>query len=471
MDHEPRRKPNLVVAALGRVVVLLSLAFTLASVHAAQPWRLQEHLGLPEWLRIDGNTRVFYETMDDQFRVGGIGGDQLLTWRTMVKMTASAKNGYSLTGELVDVRGALADTGTPLGTDDINTLEPLQAYLGWQGKLGSGDELDIRFGRQTMNLGARRFSARNIFRSTINAFNGLRVRWERPEKISLNAFYFLPQQRRPTSPASLLANRAALDDENFNLQFWGVHNEFHNVWRGINLELQFYGLNEEDTPSRATRNRSLYTPAIRFSRKPGVERVDLDLESAIQIGESRATGAAGDTTDLNHLAHRHTLETGYTMDIPWNPRLALQYEYASGDDNAGDGDNNRFDTLFGVRRPGHGPTGIWGAFAHINVNSPGYRVTAKPRKDIQLMWSHRWYWLASDTDAWVPQGVLDPAGTSGRFIGHQMETRIRWDAVPGNVRFETGGAHLFAGNFLRRAPNANGQRDSTYGYFQVELTF
>ncbi|MGB0583022.1 MAG: alginate export family protein [Limisphaerales bacterium] len=470
MDHGLRRKPNRLVGALWRVIVFLGLAPTFTCSQAAQPWRLQDHLGLPEWLQVSGNTRVFYETMDDQFRVGGVGGDQLLTWRTMLKMTAS-RNGYSITGELVDVRGALADTGTPLGTDDINTLEPLQAYLGWNGESATGDKLDLRFGRQTMNLGARRFLARNVFRSTLNAFNGVRLRWERPERMTLNAFYFLPQQRRPSTPASLLANDAALDEERFNLQYWGLHNEFHNVWREVNVELQFFGLHEEDTPNRATRNRNLYTPAIRFSRKPGIERFDLDLESAVQFGESRATGAAGDTTDLDHLAHRHTLESGYTFGIPWSPRVAIQYEYASGDDSAGDGDNNRFDTLFGVRRPGHGPTGIWGGFAHINVNSPGYRITAKPRKDIQFMWSHRWYWLASDTDAWVPQGVRDPAGTSGRFIGHQIETRLRWEAVPGNLKFETGAAHLFAGEFLRRAPNSNGQRDSTYGYFQVELTF
>ena len=102
------------------------------------------------------------------------GGDQLLTWRTMLKLTAS-KNGYSLVGEMIDVRGALADTGTPLGTDDINTLEPQQAYVGWKGTTSAGDGLDLRFGRQTMNLGSRRFIARNVFRSTINAFNGIRT--------------------------------------------------------------------------------------------------------------------------------------------------------------------------------------------------------------------------------------------------------------------------------------------------------
>ena len=470
MDPQLRHPLTRSVRNWCRAFILLCLVTAPAKAEDAKPWRLNDHIGVPDWLRFDGNTRVFYEAMDNQFRVGGVGGDQLLTWRTMLKLTAS-KNGYSLVGEMIDVRGALADTGTPLGTDDINTLEPQQAYVGWKGTTSAGDGLDLRFGRQTMNLGSRRFIARNVFRSTINAFNGIRTRWERPDSLTLNAFYFLPQQRRPTNPASLRANDAALDAENFNLQYWGVHNEIHDVWRDINLELQFYGMHETDTADRATRNRNIYTPALRLARKPAVGHFDLDLESAVQFGESHATRAIGDTTSLTHLAHRQTLESGYTFDLPWRPRLAFQYEYTSGDNNAADGDNNRFDTLFGVRRPAHGPTGIWGAFAHANINSPGYRIVAKPRKDIQFMWSHRWYWLASDTDAWVPQGVRDPAGTSGSFVGHQIETRIRWDAVPGNIRFETGAARLFAGDFLRRAPNSNGQRDSTYGYFQWELTF
>jgi hypothetical protein len=87
------------------------------------------------------------------------------------------------------------------------------------------------------------------------------------------------------------------------------------------------------------------------------------------------------------------------------------------------------------------------------------------------MTTDRAYWLASDTDAWTTSGLRDPAGDSGSFIGHQLEARVRWDVLPGNVRLEVGGAYLFAGEFIDNAPNATGQGDTTYGYVALDLTF
>ncbi len=45
--------------------------------------------------------------------------------------------------------------------------------------------------------------------------------------------------------------------------------------------------------------------------------------------------------------------------------------------------------------------------------------------------------------------------------------RLRWEVVPGNVRLETGVAHLFSGEFMNNSPNSNGQGDATYVYSQL----
>lgn len=146
-------------------------------------------------------------------------------------------------------------------------------------------------------------------------------------------------------------------------------------------------------------------------------------------------------------------------------------DYASGDDDPTDGDNNRFDTLFGARRFEYGPTGIFGAFARSNIFSPGYRIKLKPCADTQWMIAHRFHYLASDRDAWTTSGVVDPAGDSGSFIGHLFESRLRWDVLPKSLRFEIGFAHLFAGGFAEDAPNASSRGDSTYVYAGTSLTF
>ena len=62
-------------------------------------------------------------------------------------------------------------------------------------------------------------------------------------------------------------------------------------------------------------------------------------------------------------------------------------------------------------------------------------------------------------------------GSSGSFIGSQIEFRVRFHLLPGNAMLETGYAHLFAGEFIRKAPNSNDQGDSNYVYVQIVLDF
>jgi hypothetical protein len=48
--------------------------------------------------------------------------------------------------------------------------------------------------------------------------------------------------------------------------------------------------------------------------------------------------------------------------------------------------------------------------------------------------------------------------------------RIRWRLLPRNVILEFGYAHLFAGEFIDKAPNAN-RGDTNYVYSQIILDF
>ena len=67
--------------------------------------------------------------------------------------------------------------------------------------------------------------------------------------------------------------------------------------------------------------------------------------------------------------------------------------------------------------------------------------------------------------------MIDPSGSSGRYLGRQIEGAVRYDLLPGNLRVEVGAAYLFQGSFARDAPNANGNGDPAYFYVQATLTF
>lgn len=470
----PASFPGLMCCVMLCGVVSVSTILHAADEKDAGPWRLSNATGLPDWLDISGTQRTRYETLDGQFRVGRSGGDQMLAFRTTLRLEAKSEC-FSLVGEMIDSRQELADSGTPATVliTSVNTVELLQGYAAvrFDDLFLDDSRSELRFGRQTMDVGSRRLVARNEFRNTINAFTGLQYQWELKDGPTIRSFYVLPVIPRPLDPASLLDNDIQFDDESFDLQFWGLHAQWPKLLWGATGEVYVFGLHEDDSADLPTRNRQLYTPGLRLSRKPAKRTWDFDFESVTQFGTTRNSIAAADTADLDHFAWFGHAEVGYTFDAAWSPRVALLYDYASGDDSPTDDDSNRFDTLFGARRFEHGPTGIYGAFARANIQSPGLRFTAKPVKPLELMTTYRPYWLASDTDAWTTSGLRDPAGNSGSFVGHQLEARVRWDMLPGNVRVEAGGAYLFAGEFINNAPNATGQGDTAYGYLSLEITF
>lgn len=468
------------VRARARVVLrgglFVGSAVLLASpVHAA--WSLNDAL-MPNGVSLEVEHRTRYEYLDDEFRAARDGSSKMIAHRTLVDGRVELPQGFTVGAELEDSRAE--QTGnTNIDTTHVNAVELLRAYLEFDRGDVLGGRLNAQAGRITMDVGSRRLVARNRFRNTINGFTGIDVDWKAGEEshgLELRAFWALPVQREPT-PGTGGGNRIRDDDivfdtESFDFQFWGlfVARDFSDLGRG---EIYLFGMHESDDSDRPSRNRELYTPGFRLSREPAKQRFDHVVETAVQFGKSRSSTTRGFTTGkkLDHLAHFHHLTVGYTFDVLWTPRLAFQYDFASGDGNPNDGSNGRFDTLFGARRFDFGPTGIYGAFARANLHTPGLRLEVKPHAQINSFVAVRSFWLASKQDAWTTSGVSDPRGSSDDYVGTQAEVRVQWDVIPKNVRLEAGYAHLFAGEFVDDAPNSNRQGDSNYVYSQIVLGF
>jgi hypothetical protein len=351
----------------------------------------------------------------------------------------------------------------------VNPFDVLQAHVRWDaGDLIPGGTNTVRAGRETLDLGNRRLVARNAYRNTINAFTGVDWLWQAHGGGSVRAFYFLPVKRLPDDLAALRDNRMDWDTQSFDQQFWGVYGELPKLPAGVRAEAYWLRLQEEG--GYDARERHLHTPGVRLFRnaKPGAW--DFELESTYQFGESRAAANRAQPR-LDHRAQHHHAALGYTFGVRTQPRVGVRYDYASGDADPNDGENGRFDTLFGARRFEFGPTGIYGAVPRANLNSPEYSVSFRPGRAAELSLSHRFLWLAEARDAWTSAGVRDPSGAAGTELGQQLELRLRWDLLPGSLRLDTGYARLFGGSFLDRAPNSNGGQDSGYAYFELSVFF
>ena len=414
-------------------------------------------------LSISGAIRIRYELLEGQYRPGLPPRDDAITIQTAIAADYRA-GPWHLSAELVDARGYLIDAPGAVSTSEVNALELSRASIGYR----SGPA-ELTAGRFHLNLGSRRLAGRNAFRNTINSFTGLRLDWQGQRGEQLTAFYALPHTRLPADRASLIDNRVRWDRESFDLTFWGAHYTWPDLFAGITLQTNIFGLNERDGDNRPTRNRRLLTAGARLHRAPAPGQWDIDMEGAVQTGTIRQSAAINAPRQDVRSFFAHA-EVGYSPDLPAKPRLSALFDVASGDDPRTPG-YSRFDTLYGPRRWEYGPSGIFGALARTNVVSPGLRLEVAPqsRWDVMALW--RPAWLHSRRDRFSNSGPLDPRGTSGRFVGHMVEVRMGHWLIDKRLRLEAGTALLTSGALLERAPDAPGFGDTRYAYGQMTITF
>ncbi len=455
--------------ALPPLAALAALAIAAPAV--AKPGPLAEALGAPDDLSISASVRARVEGIDGQFRPSPAAADSMVSLRTTLAIEYDA-GPVRFGGELWDARAYGEGPTSSITTSDVNTLELVQAYakieLGdWHKEPHGGHGL-LTLGRQTMDIGSRRLVARNRFRQTTNGFTGANLEWTTQGRTRLQAFWTMPQIRRPDDAQGLQDNTVKFDLETTRVQFFGTHVTLPHVLGGV-LEGYGFRLAEQDGDNRLTRNRRLWTLGARHLARPAAGKWDHDVEGAYQFGTARRTTSAADVTDLDVSAWFLHAEAGYSLNAAWKPRVAAMFDAASGDGGKA-GRYSRFDTLFGARRFDFGPTALYGALQRANIISPGLRLEATPDKRTDVMVSYRALWLENPRDAFATTGVKDAKGASGRFAGHQAEARLRHWLVPDLLQAETGGAVLFKQGFLLDAPNAPASGNSVYGYFDLTLT-
>jgi hypothetical protein len=436
-----------------------------APAASSDGWRLAAAGGAPPWLTFGLDERLRFETLDEDFRATAQGGGAALVNRLLVR--GEVRVAPLVVGlELADAR-AWSAPGTLLNTGIVDPLELLRAYVGlrFEGLLRPGDVATLTVGRLTLDVGSRRLLARNDFRNTINSFTGVDLQYVTPGQHLLRGLVVVPVDRLPSGAEALARNAVQFNLERWNQLLWGLFVGSAPGWFDAQLEGFVFGLHERDAEGLPTLHRNLLTPGVRLWRAPQAGRLDFEVEGLLQLGASRASAAASDELDLAHVAGSLHAEVGFRANLPATPRLALAWDFASGDADPGDGQNNHFDPLFAARRFEWGPSGLYGALGRSNLNSPGARLELAPHRLVDGFVAWRAAWLASARDGWAAAGLRDETGASGTFMGQQLEGRVRITLAPKNLALDVGAAVFFAGDFTR-ATQPRAWRESTYVYLQ-----
>jgi hypothetical protein len=237
------------------------------------------------------------------------------------------------------------------------------------------------------------------------------------------------------------------------------------------------------SPSNSIDPRGTWTgPAQRIttigtrwaSKKGALGNWDYGFEGAYQFGDVWTGDRSGPSFDQSAYAlHFHG---GYTWEEqPWKPRLALEYNFASGDKNPADGKSESFFTLFPSN---FAPYGYMDEFAWRNMHNARVQFTVQPTKELSAELSYHAFWLADTSDFWYRNGInplrsKTPTGADVRtigasnFAGHEIDFAVTykptyWLTVYG------GYSHFFAGDYLKDTGPSD---DADFGWIYANIQF
>ncbi len=456
-----------------RLVFFLSCA-ALPSIAQAQsaspqtapsPWTFHDTIGAPDSLKLRASVRARLESIDGQARPSLNASDTLLDLRTT--LFAEYQTGPVRFGaELYDSRAYGGDLKTPIGTNEVNVAELVQAYVAidFEEPLGKGTKAKLQAGRMALNAGSRRLVSSEDWRNTTNSYTGLRADIVLPKGLSATGFYVQPTIRLPDDKPNLLDNVYRADRESSAVLLWGGLATKANLVGKANAEFSFYHFEEKDSAGRPTRDRRLDTVGGRFYREPALGHADFEVEVFHQSGEISRTLLSSAAKQPVSAQFFHA-DLGYSFATRWKPRVSARYDVISGD--RGGSHYGRFDTLYGMRGAELAPSGLYNTVGRANLISPGLSLELSPNRKNDVYLRYRPLWLASRTDSFSTSNVRDISGKSGNFAGNQVEVRWRRWLIVDALRFEVNGTYLAKGRFLRDAPNSPRTPDTKYGAFNL----
>jgi len=353
---------------------------------------------------------------------------------------------------LVEVKSALSsDRDLPGGkrTMDVDDIALQQAFVDLRMPVADDTSLTLRLGRREFQYGRQRIVSPLPWGNTLRTWDGASLHLAN-ESGFVDAFWSLY--------APVRKHKFNKPDE--DQQFFGVYASGRPDVPGMVVELYALGLvqNGTYTFNGTTGNDDRYTLGTRVLTPLGSRALTLEVEGAYQLGR---VGRA----DVS--AYMVAVELAAEIADAWaRPRLALDFDYASGDHRAG-GDVQTFDQLYPL---GHAYFGIMDFVGRQNVIDASTCLTLRPLAATAVQVQGHLFRRAERADALYNAGggVVRPGapGTS-LDVGQEIDV-VLTQRFGRHVTTEIGYGHFFPGTFIEQTGSHQGM---DFLYVELALVF
>ncbi len=308
----------------------------------------------------------------------------------------------------------------------------------------------LRAGRQELVYGDQRLIGNFNWSNQARAFDAFKVMY--PSRL---ADVDIWTAKRKENDGTVAGN------PNSDRDFSGLY----STWKTLvpRSVVDFYALQDrEGDTTTVAKAKNIFTVGTRIAGK--ISAIDYSAELPYQFGDN-GTVVGVSSSDVNVSAYAFAAKGGYTFHGSREVRVGIEYDYASGDDNASDTTSKTFNNLYPTNHPYYGYMDYqgWRNMSAWNVN-----VSGKPGSSTFLYAGYWDFRLAQEHDGWYnasgsSAGAARAASAtnSEKHVGNELDLLARYIYDP-RVTFEAGYSHFFEGAFINNKIANAGGSDWTY---------
>ncbi|RMD81370.1 MAG: hypothetical protein D6815_11990 [Candidatus Dadabacteria bacterium] len=333
-------------------------------------------------------------------------------------------------------------------TLDVDELDLQNGFAELRVPLADEGRMTLRVGREELLFGKQRLVSPLDWSNTRRTFDGITARFE---AFGWSATGFFSQLVR--------VKKYDPNTTNDDVDLFGLYATTSEL-RGLGgADLYWLGLDRTSAAFNGdSGHERRHTVGARLWGSIGEKRIDYDLEAAYQFGD---LGSA----DVSAFMIASQAGTSIAA-LGYHPRVEVGFDYASGDDEPGDGDVETFNQLYPLGHAYLGYIDLVGRQNIIDLRGTTvwpFFLRSKIKVDLHSFWR-----ASTDDGLYNAGGKLLRAGSAGdsRHVGIELDMTVKRPVSP-HTLVVLGYHHFFPGDFVEQSGRS---RDVDFAYLSVQYT-